>query len=224
MKRQATAGLVLLAFAGLAGEAASAESATLSVTPWYVGLGLGRTYTKIPQQAIDGQTAFFATALGGTTSGTTTDRTHSTEGKVFLGYSFDPHIAVELGYATLGNARASGLISNGGGFTTLGLKYKLTAPFIDAVGRLPLNEKWSLIGRAGIAYARTSSTTTLSGFSGSPSASETKLREKFGAGVDYQFSSSIVGRVEWENYRMPDPLTDESFRVNAAVLSVMYHF
>jgi OOP family OmpA-OmpF porin len=92
-------------------------------------------------------------------------------------------------------------------------------PLVDAVGTLPLDEKWSLIGRVGIAYARASASSSFG-----VGTSETKLREKFGAGVDYNFNSAFTVRAEWENYRMPDPLTDSSFRINAAVLSGLFHF
>jgi OOP family OmpA-OmpF porin len=219
VKKYATAGLVLLAFAGLTGEAASQVIAKTTATPWYGGLGIGRTFAKVPQKSIDSEASSIAKLFGGTVLNSNSDISHSTEGKVFLGYSFDRHIAIEVGYATLGKASASALISNGVGFQVLNLEYKMSAPFVDAVGTLPLDEKWSLIGRVGVAYARTSASDSLGG-----SISETKLREKFGAGIDYNLNSAFTVRAEWENYRMPDPLTGGSFRVNAAVLSALFHF
>jgi OmpA-OmpF porin, OOP family len=219
VKTYATAGLVLLAFAGLTGEAVSQDIAKTSATPWYVGLGVGRTFARVPQESIDGDASSIATLFGGTVVDTNSDTSNSTEGKVFLGYKFDRHVAIEVGYATLGKASASALISNGITFQVLNLEYKMSAPFVDAVGTLPLDEKWSLIGRVGIAYARTSASDSFGG-----GTSETKLREKFGAGVDYNLNSAFTVRAEWENYRMPDPLTDNSFRINAAVLSGLFHF
>jgi OOP family OmpA-OmpF porin len=219
VKKYATAGLVLLAFAGLTGEAAAQDIAKTTAAPWYVGLGIGRTFAKVPQQSIDDTASAFATLFGGSVVGTNSDTSNSTEGKVFLGYRFDRHIGIEVGYATLGKASASAIISNGISFQTLNLEYKMSAPFVDAVGTLPLDEKWSLIGRVGIAYARASASSSFG-----VGTSETKLREKFGAGVDYNFNSAFTVRAEWENYRMPDPLTDSSFRINAAVLSGLFHF
>lgn len=103
----------------------------------------------------------------------------------------------------------------------------MTAMFIDAVGMLPLNATWSLIGRIGVSYGR-----TLVNLKGSPTTillsdndrSERKVREKFGAGVVYNLSSAFTVRAEWEHYKMPDPLSTELFNVEAATLSILYHF
>lgn len=152
-----------------------------------------------------------------------TGTSHATEGKIFLGYSFDRHFAVEAGYATLGKATASGLATSGFAFLPINLSYKMTAPYIDAVGTLPLNEKWSLLGRVGVASSRTSASVSIDGL-GVSGPSKTKLGEKFGAGIGYNFNSKVTVRAEWESYRMPDPFIDESFRVNAAVLSAIFHF
>jgi hypothetical protein len=53
---------------------------------------------------------------------------------------------------------------------------------------------------------------------------ESKVREKFGAGVGYNLNSAFAVRAEWERYKMPDPLSDELFNVDAATLSVLYRF
>jgi hypothetical protein len=85
VKKQASAGLVLLAFAGLAGEAAAQDTARTTATPWYFGLGLGRTFAKIPQQSIDNLTSSVATLFGGTSLSADTETSHATEGRIFLG-------------------------------------------------------------------------------------------------------------------------------------------
>ena len=33
-----------------------------------------------------------------------------------------------------------------------------------------------------------------------------------------------AGRLEWERYKMPDPLSNETFHVDVAMLSLLYHF
>ena len=54
--------------------------------------------------------------------------------------------------------------------------------------------------------------------------SESTVRAKFGAGVDYNVNPAFTVRAEWELYKMPDPLTTDLFDVNAATLSLLYRF
>lgn len=207
--------MALLAFAGLAGEAAAQDPAKDAAAPWYIGVGLGRSYSKIPSDTVNQFAQGVATATGGVLVDSDDGRKASTEGKLFLGYTFDPYIAIELGYATLGHADAQPSVVTGGGLVSAELKYKMTAPYLDVIGSVPLNDAWSLFARAGVTYARVA-------VDGGPS--ETKIREKFGAGIGYNFTPVVGIRAEWENYRMPDPLGDGNFRVNAAVISALYRF
>jgi OOP family OmpA-OmpF porin len=107
------------------------------------------------------------------------------------------------------------------------MKYEMTAVYIDAVGSLPLSEKWSLIGRVGAAYGRTNvsvSGNPLTLVLSSSEESKSTVRAKFGAGVDYNLNPAFTVRAEWELYQLPDPLSSEYFDVNAATLSLLYRF
>ncbi len=208
MKKHAAAGLVLFAFAGSMGEVAAKDPERTPGTPWYAGVGIGKSYSKIPSDAVQN----LATAMGDTVFESGNGRESSTEAKIFAGYAFDPHLAVELGYASLGHAKANPV------FVTAGpgeVKYKMSAPFLDVVGSMPLNDAWSLFARAGVTYARAAV---------DQGPSESKIREKFGAGVGYNFTPTIAVRAEWENYRLPDPLSTGNFRVNSAVVSGLLRF
>jgi OOP family OmpA-OmpF porin len=230
VNKYAVAGIVSLALAGIAQGAAAQYPAAMSASPaspWYVGVGIGKTDASIPEQTIDGINSTLSAANGATFSVIDKDK-RSTGAKLLVGYSFNRNFAVEGGYAALGKSAVnmdfrSGLNSVG----TFNMEYKMSATFIDAVGLLPLNEKWSLTGRVGVNYGRTSAN-----MNGSPitiivsnnDKSEGKLREKFGAGVDYNLNPAITVRAEWERYKMPDPFSDELFNVNAATLSLLYRF
>jgi hypothetical protein len=50
------------------------------------------------------------------------------------------------------------------------------------------------------------------------------VREKLGAGVDYNLSPAFTARAQWERYKMPDPFSDELFNVDTATLSLLYRF
>ena len=101
-------------------------------------------------------------------------------GKVYGGYSINPNFAIEAGAARLGSMRDA----NG--------KVGANSVFVDGVGTLPLADKWSLLGRVGVAQAR---------FSG-PTGGDTGTGLKVGTGVQYQLSPTTALRAEYEQYRL----------------------
>jgi OmpA-OmpF porin, OOP family len=64
------------------------------------------------------------------------------------------------------------------------------------VGRLPLNDSWSLLGRVGVANTRTK--TSLLGVDSSDSGTDAKA----GIGVQYKITKNAAVRAEWERYRV----------------------
>jgi OOP family OmpA-OmpF porin len=169
VNKHAVAGMVSLALAGIAQAAAAQHPPAKQggpASPWYVGAGIGQTYASIPNQTVDGIDSVLSAANGATFSVIDKDK-HSARFKFFVGYTFNSYFAVEGGYAALGDSTVNMDFRSGtpvsasvGGFN---MKYKMTAAFIDAVGSLPVSEKWSLIGRVGVSYNRVSAD-----FNGSP--------------------------------------------------------
>ncbi len=230
MNKYGVSGMVSLVLAATAQVAAAQDTpakAGGAASPWYVGVGIGLSDASIPEQTIGGINSVLSAANGATVSIIDKDE-RSTGAKLLVGYSFNRNFAVEGGYAVLGESSVNmdfrnGLVSVGG----FNMEYEMSAVFVDAVGMLPLSEKWSLIGRVGVSYSKIDAT-----FNGSPvtiiasndDKSESKVREKFGAGVDYNPNPVFTVRAEWERYKMPDPLSNKVFNVNAATLSVLYRF
>jgi OOP family OmpA-OmpF porin len=103
----------------------------------------------------------------------------ATSGKIFAGYQVNPNFAVEAGIAELGG------ISNASG------QIDAQSRYLDAVGTLPMSEKWSLLGRVGV--AQTNVNTSLGNDSG------TGL--KFGLGAQYALTNNVAIRGEWERYQ-----------------------
>ena len=97
-------------------------------------------------------------------------------GKVFGGYQLTPNFALEAGIAALGDVSQM----NG------------QSEFLDAVGILPLNDKWSLLGRLGVAHVNLD--TSLGNDSGNGM--------KAGLGVQYSLTRNVALRGEWERYQM----------------------
>lgn len=233
MNKYAVAGIVSLVLAGLAQAASAQDSAAKSggpASPWYAGFGMGMSDASIPDDTVNGINGTLSTANGAAFSILNEDK-RSTGYKLFAGYRFNRNFAVEGGYAFLGTTSVDMDFRSGAPVSvsvgSFNMHYDMTAVFIDAVGSYPLNERWSLIGRVGVNYGKTSAD-----FEGSPitliasnnDKSEGKIREKFGAGVDYNLNQAFTVRAEWEHYKMPDPLGDELFDVNMGTLSLLYRF
>jgi OOP family OmpA-OmpF porin len=100
-------------------------------------------------------------------------------GKVFGGYQFTPNFALETGFAYLGH------IDNATG------KVNGRSEYLDAVGIAPLSDKWSLLGRIGVAHVDLNTSVADGGGNGL----------KLGAGAQYALTSNVALRGEWERYR-----------------------
>lgn len=105
---------------------------------------------------------------------------HGVAGKVYGGYTLTPNFAIEAGATRLGDVRNStGKVGADG-------------VFVDGVGTYPLADKWSLLGRVGLAHAR---------FKG-PDGDDSGNGWKVGAGVQYDLTPTVALRAEYEQYRL----------------------
>ena len=230
VNKYVVAGMISLALGDTAQSAAEEYPAAKSdkpKSPWYVGAGIGQTYASIPEQTIASINSVLSTANGATFS-VMDKKKHSGLGKFLVGYNFNRNFSVEGGYASLGNTSVDMDFRNGlNSVGTFSMNYKMSATFIDAVGVLPVTNNWSLIGRVGVNYGKTTVNS-----SGAPTSiliskndrSASTVREKFGAGVDYNLNPAFTVRAEWERYKMPDPLSNALFSADSATLSLLYHF
>ena len=100
-------------------------------------------------------------------------------GKLFGGYQFTPHFALEVGAADLGSVSSSSGDVNG------------HSVFLDAVGILPLSDRWSVLGRIGMAQVN------LNTSFGDDSGNGLKV----GLGAQYALTDKVSIRGEWERYQ-----------------------
>ncbi len=198
--------------------------------PWYWGMGVSVNKSSLPDGTVDRANSAIAQNSGAASYLADMDD-QSTGLKILLGYRFSRYFAVEGGYVTLGESsmhtdfRSAGVPSASVG--TLDMKYKMSAPFVDAVLSMPLGNYLSIFGHLGVSY-----TETKADINGAPltllltnsAKSESKVHEKFGAGVEYNVIPEFTIRGEWERYKAPDPLSDETIDVDAATLSFLYRF
>ena len=121
-----------------------------------------------------------------------------TSWRIFGGYEVNRHIAVELGYANLGETSASGIVSG----VNINANIEVTAWDLTAVGSIPVMDRLSLYGRAGLYLAETeaSATGSVPGFSTSVNEKESNTGFTFGFGVKFDILRSLAVRGEWRRY------------------------
>ena len=179
---------------------------TLSAAPaaaqeggyYYGGLSLGKSQAKIDEERITARLL----ASGLTTTGMSKDE-RDTAFKLFGGYQFNRNFAVEAGYFNLGKFGFTSTTTPAG---TLNGQIKLQGLNLDLVGTLPLTENLSAIGRVGAQRASArdsfSGTGAVTVLNANPHKSD--VNYKFGAGLQYAFSPSLLMRAEAERYRIND--------------------
>ena len=139
----------------------------------------------------------------GLTSPTTTKDRSETGWKVFAGYQFNQYLAVEGGYAVIGDFDFTSVTPAG---TVRITSMEPTAWNLDAVGTLPLPYNLSLYARAGIVRSETEVSVTGTGAAVVPRSS---FKDKdwgyhAGVGVAFDFHRNVGVRIEWERYRVAD--------------------
>ena len=183
----------------------------------YGGLSLGQSRAKIDEPRIT------ASLLASGLTTTSMSRDESDTGfKLFGGYQFNRNFALEAGYFNLGKFGFTSTTVPAG---TLNGRLKLQGVNLDLVGTLPLTERLSAIARVGAQYARTRDT-----FSGSgavnvlnPNPSARGFNYKAGAGLQYEFSPSLLVRAEAERYRINDAVGNRG-DINLYSLSLVFPF
>lgn len=115
--------------------------------------------------------------------------------KVFGGYMFNPNFGVEFGYVNLGEVAASGTFLG----TPFTAAIETTGFTAHAVGALPLNEQFSLLGKLGLIRWDADAGVSAGGVSGSVSEDGTDFALALGA--QYNISRSVGVRAEWDFYK-----------------------
>ncbi|MDZ4101226.1 MAG: OmpA family protein [Hydrogenophaga sp.] len=204
--------LSLLTLALLTHTQTSAQS-----TGWYAGANAGRTGAEIDDPRITS-----GLAAQGFTTTSIQDRDRSTGFKLYGGYQFSPHLAVEGGYFDLGKF---GYTANTVPIGTLNGDMRVKGLNLDLVGTLPLTGKLSVLGRVGVNHARVNDR-----FSGTgtvnvtnPTARKSDTNVKYGVGLNYAFSDALAMRLEVERYRVNDAIGNKG-DIDMVSVGMVYRF
>lgn len=146
-----------------------AASSVAAAPPWYVGGALGVSdFGSCPDSAsCDGSDQAY---------------------KVYAGYRFNRHLAVEAGYSDLGKTTAIA-----GDSVTETKPRGITA---HVVGLWPFTERFSLLGRLGVIYGDSKVTGTAA------TRNEKGTELAWGAGVHFDLMPDVALRLEWERFRL----------------------
>ena len=168
---------------------------------WYLGGSVGRSRADVDE---DQRFSSGLTANGATITSFNADE-RGTGYKLFVGKQLNRYFALEFGYFDLGRFGFNGT-STGNGVLSGDIRHR--GANLDLLAQLPLNERWSLLGRVGGNFARSSVDFTGNRLPGSATFnnSERKLNGKVGVGMEYKFNESVALRGEAERYRVSNAI------------------
>ncbi len=212
MKLSRTSGpLSLLALVAIASPPLMADD-----TGWYMGGNAGQAEANIDRKGVK------SNLRGGGFNTTSIDEEKDDFAyKIFGGYQFNRHFALEGGFFDLGDfgyeASTVPAGTQSGDLSVRGLN-------LDAVGILPLTERFSSIGRIGATYAESRTGYSNTGLAPMPSNNKDRdWNPKIGAGIQYAFTDAWAMRAEFERYLIDETVGfDED--VDVITLGLVYRF
>jgi len=163
---------------------------------WYRGLNIGQSRAKIDDARI------VSSLLGaGFAMTSINEEDRGTGFKVLGGYKFNRNFALEGGYFDPGKYGFAATTVPAG---TLSGSIQLRGLNLDAIGVVPITEKFSAFGRAGLNYADARDSFTGTGLVNvfNPNSSKRDTNYKLGLGLQYDFTQSLGMRFEAERYRI----------------------
>ena len=209
---KASGTLGLLALAALSSPLAIAQD-----SGWYGGANVGRSLATIDDPRITS-----GLQAGGLATSSISDRDRNNGFKLYGGYQLNKNFAIEGGYFDLGKFGYTATTVPAG---TLTGDIKVKGLNLDLVGIVPLTEKFSVFGRAGLNYAEAKDT-----FAGTgavrvtnPNPSKKGTNYKVGLGVQYAITEALAVRGEAERYRVDDAIGNKG-HIDLLSVGLIYRF
>lgn len=184
---------------------------------WSAGMNVGKSIARIEQDTIftDLQNLGFAV-------NSVAEDSRSEGYKIFLGYKFNPYLAIEGGYFNIGGFRA---LANTIPATDFRGKTKLLGWNLDLVGIMPFTEDFSGFARIGVTQNETSNTYSINALVDVTGYNDdgSYTKNKYGLGLQYNLSPILSLRLEAERYRLDDLLA-HSGDIDMYSLGLMLRF
>lgn len=173
---------------------AAAASAAPAAGGWYGEFSLDEARLHQHSGGLDA-----AFANQGLTTSTGLERGHAAFG-LRLGYRFNANWALEGGYEGFGSHTFNSTVTAPAADTLSG-SYRAHAWSLAPVGILPLNDRWSLFGKAGLTENRVRlSAASNTGATAPASVSHSNAGYLLGGGATYDFNRNFYGRLELDRY------------------------
>lgn len=184
---------------------------------WYGGGNVGRSAATIDDARITR-----GLAAGGLGTVTIDDRDRSTGFKLFGGRQLHPNFALEAGLFDLGKFGFTATTTPAG---ALDGSIRLRGLNLDAVGILPINERFSALGRFGLTYAqaRDSFGGTGAVVVGNANPRHSGVNYKAGVGLQYAVTDALALRAEAERYRVDDAVGNRG-AIDLFSVGLVYRF
>jgi OOP family OmpA-OmpF porin len=188
--------------------------------PWYVAVGFGASTTVVDESVV---------AVAGATASTLVRDERDPGFKLVVGYAFNPHWAVEGGFAQLGEFSITrDVTAPAAGAANASLRVK--GFVIDLVGTAPLGGRFAAIGRAGVLLSEVRTFRAVSGSATlEPGLQSSGVSDEFnfklGVGLQYALSPKVALRAEWEHfYRVGDPANTGELEINLVGGGIVLRF
>ena len=174
-----------MAVAGLIGS----PTAFAGDTGWYAFGAAGQATNDTNKADMD----TLLTSLGGT--GFVSTYSKATVYKLQLGYQINKNFAVEGGYLGSNDSTYTASGGNVAGSASIGA----SGWNLAAVGIAPINDKFSLLGKLGVANIQND--IRLTGTTGAVSLSGSKTDLLFGVGAKYDITNTVFARFDLDSYK-----------------------
>lgn len=184
---------------------------------WYFGANIGQA-----QATIDDARITSGLLTNGLTAGPISGVNRDLGFKFLGGYQFNKNFAVEGGYFDLGQF---GFHTSTVPLGTLSGNIRLKGVNLDAVGMLPITDKFSAFGRLGVTHTQANDafvgTGAVNVLNPNPSSRDTNL--KVGLGLQYALTDALTLRTEIERYRIDDAVGNKG-DVDLVSVGLVYRF
>jgi OOP family OmpA-OmpF porin len=135
--------------------------------------------------------------------------------KFYGGYGFTRNWGAEVGFVDLGKVNNVYRV----GTANISLNYRTRSLYAAGTGTLPLNDRFSLFGKLGVAANRTSGSVSAAGINFNGRGTESSLMG--GIGAKYDFTPNLGVVLEYEDFGKVD---DGNAKANMWSAGVRYKF
>jgi OOP family OmpA-OmpF porin len=160
-------------------------------------------------------------------TGTTSCDDKDSSWKIFAGYQMSRNLAVEFGYSNLGEVTAttpSFFLPGFGTIPSANISIESSVWEVSGVGSLPVADRFSFFGRAGLYMADTDVSLRFAGPPGVVDDSDDNIGLTLGFGARVDITRNLGIRAEWQRYMDVSAGDFDESDVDVMALSLVWRF